>query len=210
MCGRSRQSSYPLSLVALPGASLTPAGALRRAGASATGDRAAAGRLRDAAGRAAGRRDAPAVRAVSRSATSERCGACGLERHGQRLPARAPASTSCSRPRSRATPRRPSPSIFGDERLTYAQLDARANQLAHCPPGSRGRPRHTGGSLPRALARSSCRAAGRAQGRRRLCAARPVLPGGRLAFMLADTAAPVLITPDAPGRCSCPASTRPR
>ena len=46
-----------------------------------------------------------------------------------RMPA-APASTSCSRSRRRATPDAVAV-VFGDERLTYARAGARANQLAH-------------------------------------------------------------------------------
>jgi hypothetical protein len=61
------------------------------------------------------------------------------------------------------------------EHLTYAELNRRADQLAY---GLRARrwPRRAGGRLPGALARADCRAAGRAEGRRGLRAARPALP----------------------------------
>ena len=57
------------------------------------------------------------------------------------------AFTISSRPRSRQLRRR-WPVVFGDHRLTYRELDARAGRLAHCLRESRWRPGNPGGRLP--------------------------------------------------------------
>ena len=106
---------------------------------------------------------------------------------------RPPPCRSCSPPRLRA---RPMPSRWCSRRasLSYGELDARANQLAHHLRESRRRPRGGGRAVHGALARDARRAPRHPQSRRRLSAARPVLPAERLAFMLADAGAPLLVT----------------
>ena len=68
--------------------------------------------------------------------------------------------------------------VDDDRQLTYAELNARANQLAHRLHRAGSGPRGVGGDLPGALRRRGRRAAGDPQGRRRLCAARPELSRG--------------------------------
>ena len=68
--------------------------------------------------------------------------------------------------------------VCGDERLTYRELDARANRLARHLRGARGRARGGGGAVPGALAGPDRRAPRHPQGRRRVPAARPGLPAG--------------------------------
>ncbi len=85
--------------------------------------------------------------------------------------------------------------VFEDEQLTYRDLDERANRLAHHLRALGVGPGGAGGAVPRALAASMVVGIlGGAQGGRRLPAARPEYPAERLAFMLADAGAPVLLT----------------
>ena len=70
----------------------------------------------------------------------------------------------------------------------------RAEPAGASPARARRRARGGGGAVRGALARDDRRAARHPQGRRRLSAARPDYPHERLAFMLADAGAPVLVT----------------
>ena len=98
------------------------------------------------------------------------------------------AFTSCSRRRRRATPDATAV-VFGDARLTYGELDARANQLAHRLREARRRSGDDRRPLRRALARHGGRPARHPQGGRRLPAARSRLSAERLAYMLDDAGA---------------------
>ena len=77
------------------------------------------------------------------------------------------------RPRARPTP---SPWSMTGAHLTYAELDARANQLARYLRAARRRPGTLVAPRRRAVGRDGGRAARRAEGGRGLCAARPGLP----------------------------------
>ena len=73
------------------------------------------------------------------------------------------ASTSCSRQQAARTPDAVAV-VFGDEQLTYRELNARANQLAHHLRGPRRRAGGAGRPLPGALAgagRRRCSASSR-------------------------------------------------
>ena len=87
------------------------------------------------------------------------------------------AFTSSSRRRPRAHPTRWR-WCATTAQLTYAELNARANQLAHHLRRAGGGARGAGRDLPGALARSDRRAARHPQGRRRLRAARSELSPG--------------------------------
>ena len=113
-----------------------------------------------------------------------------------RAGSRPPPCRSCSRPRST---RRPDAIavVFEDERLTYGELDARANQLAHHLRDLGVGPETVVGlcverSLEMIIGLLGILKAGGAY-----LPLDPDYPHERLAFMLADAGAPVLVTQSA-------------
>ena len=128
-------------------------------------------RLLEAAVARPGAGDRPPRHSLCRGARRPSCAAGTTPR--VRLPP-ADACRSCSRRRSTRTPDAIAV-VFEDEALSYGELDARANRLAHHLRGLGRRPRGGGGAVPRALARHGDRASRHPQGGRRLSAARPDL-----------------------------------
>ena len=184
--GHARRRASRSATDAVPGACVTVAvdGA---GGASMICDaaRLSAGAA-DGAGRVARRRcshavadgaadalpvDAPAGDGRRRA----RAPARGLERH-----ARPPTTDRCMHTLFEAQAARTPDAtavVFEAEALTYAELDARANRVAHVLRDAGRRAGHAGRPVHAALAGDDRRRARDPQGRRRLRAARPRLPG---------------------------------
>ena len=80
--------------------------------------------------------------------------------------------------------------MFGRHRITYRDLNRRANQLAHYPAGARCDARNGRRRFGRAFARHDRRAAGHSQGRRGLCSPGPPLPACAPGVHRSRTAAP--------------------
>ena len=79
--------------------------------------------------------------------------------------------------------------VVEEEALTYAELNARANRLAHHLRRAGRGPGGARGGLPGARPELVVALLARAEGRRRLRAAGPTYPAERLAYMLADSGA---------------------
>ena len=80
------------------------------------------------------------------------------------------------------------------QRLTYGELNRRANRLAHYLRGVRGGAGGAGGALRGAEPGDGHCDAGSAQSGWGVCPARPGVPGGAPAYMLTDSAAGVVLT----------------
>ena len=91
--------------------------------------------------------------------------------------------------------------VYEDRSLSYGELNARSNRLAHHLTGAGRGARRAGGDLRGAVAGDGGGSAGGAEGGRRLCAAGPVYPADRLAFMMQDCA-PALILSHRPARAA--------
>ena len=115
-----------------------------------------------------------------------------LERHRARGPVRHPAGAV--RRAGRPHPRRRRGGVRGADASAMRELDARANQLAHHLRALGVGPETVVGLCVERSPDDADRAPRHPQGRRRLPAARSGLSAERLAFMLDDAGAPVLVT----------------
>ena len=174
--------------------------------------------LRPLPGAARGHRRATRRSAISRLPLLDAGGAarsCSATWNAtaRRLP-RDAASTSCSRRRRRAR-RTPWRWCIGRNALTYGELDARANRLAHHLRALGVGPEVLVGLCCERSLEMVVGAPRHPEGGRRVRAARSrAIPPERLAFMLEDAAAPVLLTRRGAGtplartaRAACCAST---
>src|SRR5262249_22824095 len=84
--------------------------------------------------------------------------------------------------------------VFGEERLTYGELDRRSNQLAHHLRSVGGGPRVVGGLWVERSAAMVVGVLGILKAGGAYLPLDPDYPAARLAFMLADAGAPVVVT----------------
>ena len=87
--------------------------------------------------------------------------------------------------------------VFEGKQLTYAELNRRANQLAHNLQALGVGPESLVGCMRGALVGNGGGAAGHTEGRGAYVPLDPSYPLARLAFMLADAGLPVLLTSEA-------------
>ena len=83
--------------------------------------------------------------------------------------------------------------LFGDEAASYAELESRSNRLAQ-PPRGAGWAGRAGRPVPGAHPGDGRGDAGHPQGGRRLRLSRSRGPGARLAFLLEELAAPIVLS----------------
>ncbi len=148
--------------------------------------------------RAPARRDRGQPRGAHRRARHAGCGrarhaAQGLERHRASTPRAAP-DPPARRATGRAPARPPGRAVRRGRARLWRTGCARQPPGASAAPARRGR-RDPGGPVPAALAGADRGDARHPQGRRRLRAARPGLPGrARLAWILEDSRCPLVLT----------------
>ena len=140
--------------------------------------RADDGPLRRAAARGGGGAGPARARGAHAARGGAGTGAAGVERDGRAGPRGGVHPPAASQAQAARTPRRAAPSSSASRRMTYRELNERANRLAHHLRAARGGAGDAGGDLPGPRGGAGRVHPGRAQGGGRIRAGGPGVSGG--------------------------------